>query len=106
MKQIPRSLRKGTQKLSSDLRAVVEDADSLLRIAVNEAGNEYTQARERLANSLLSARSALETMEQAAVGRADEARRTTTAYVQQSPWQALGLAAGIGLLAGLMFWRS
>jgi ElaB/YqjD/DUF883 family membrane-anchored ribosome-binding protein len=34
--------------------------------------------------------------------RAEEAVATAEAYVQQNPWQSVGIAAGVGFLLGLL----
>ena len=37
--------------------------------------------------------------------RAQQAARYTDEYVHENPWRAIGVAAGIGLLLGLMIGR-
>jgi ElaB/YqjD/DUF883 family membrane-anchored ribosome-binding protein len=92
----------GGARLSHDLHAVVEDAEQLLRLTLNEASGEYAAARDRLADSLLSAKGALVAMERTARARMNGAGRTTVAYARLHPWQALGLAAGLGVLAAMV----
>ena len=35
----------------------------------------------------------------------DEAVKATEAYVRENPWQAVGIAAGVGLVLGLLISR-
>jgi ElaB/YqjD/DUF883 family membrane-anchored ribosome-binding protein len=72
-----------TEKLMDDLRAVVRDAQTLLQAAAAESG-------ERLEGAGESAR---------------EAAHEIDAQVRRNPWAAVGVAAGVGLVLGLLLGR-
>lgn len=77
-----------------ELRNIVTEAQALLN-AVGADGDEAArQVGDKLTESLDRARGALEGFE-------DDASR----YVRDNPWQSLGLAAAIGLLAGVLVAR-
>jgi len=92
-------------KLVADLKVVVADAEELLRATASQAGEKVSAARDRIQASLASAKVKLNDAERAAVAKAKEAAKATDDYVQDNPWQAVGIAAGVGFLLGLLIGR-
>ena len=72
-----------TNNLMDDLRAVIADAEELLRATADQAGPRVQEARERLGG----------------------AGRQLDAQVREHPWAAVGIAAGLGLIAGILLSR-
>lgn len=99
------ALQDGQQRLAKDLRAVVEDAEALLRQAVQGAGQGYGDARARLEQTLKSARSELSALEGALADGVYQAGRAADHYVHRHPWESIGIGAGIGVLVGLLLGR-
>lgn len=99
------ALEDGQQRLAKDLRTVVEDAEALLREAVQGAGQGYGDARARLEQSLKSARTELSALEGALADRVYQAGRAADHYVHRHPWESIGVGAGVGLLVGLLLGR-
>lgn len=94
-----------TQKLVADLKVVVADAEELLRASAGQAGEKVAVARERIQASLAAARIKLSDAEQAVRERSKEAANATDEFVHDQPWKAVGIAAGIGLVIGLLIGR-
>ncbi|HUK05764.1 MAG TPA: DUF883 family protein [Burkholderiales bacterium] len=92
-------------KLVADLKVVVADAEELLRATASQAGEKVAAARERIQASLASAKVKLTEAERAALEKAKEAAKATDDYVHENPWRAVGIAAGVGLLLGLLIGR-
>jgi ElaB/YqjD/DUF883 family membrane-anchored ribosome-binding protein len=92
-------------KLVADLKIVVADAEELLRATASQAGEKVSVARERIQASLASARVKLVEAERALAERTRQAAKVTDEYVHEHPWQAVGAAAAIGLLLGLLISR-
>jgi len=92
-------------KLVQDFRAVVADAEELLKATASQAGEKVAVARERIQDSLHNAKVKLAAAEDVIVQRGKEAARATDDYVRENPWQAVGVAAGIGLVIGLLIGR-
>lgn len=88
--------------ISKDLHAVIGDAEELLLHVRREAGSELGEARQRLETTLHSAKARLQAAQQALGQNVQHTVRATEGYVQQKPWTALGISAGIGLVAGLI----
>src|SRR5688500_8609041 len=92
-------------KLVQDMRVVISDAEDLLRATANQAGEKIAVARERIQDSLHQAKVKLAEAEALVTERAKQAARYTDEYVHENPWRAIGVAAGIGLVLGLLMSR-
>ena len=92
-------------KLTQDMRLVISDAEELLRATASLAGEKIGAARERIQDSISQAKIKLAEAEAIVTDRARQAARATDQYVHENPWQAIGAAAGIGLLLGLILSR-
>jgi len=94
-----------SEKLLRDLQAVVDDAEALLQATAAQTGERVDGIRERATASLKQARTRLLEAEGEAVEQVKEAAASADVYVHENPWQAVGVAAGIGLLLGLLISR-
>jgi ElaB/YqjD/DUF883 family membrane-anchored ribosome-binding protein len=94
-----------TDKLVADLKVVVADAEELLRATASQAGEKVSVARERIQASLATAKVKLGEAERAAIEKAKLAAKATDEYVHDNPWKAVGIAAGVGLVLGLLISR-
>jgi|SRR6478735_3959288 len=88
--------------LQVELQALIGDAEKLLQHAANLAGDQADELRKHIQLNLQRARETLGSGEDAIREHADELQRASVSYVQQNPLQTLGIAAGIGLLIGLL----
>lgn len=94
-----------TAKLVDDLKLVIRDAEALLQATAAQSGEKIEGLRARATESLQSARRRLAAVETEAVREAREAAAAADDYVHANPWQAVGVAAGVGLLLGLLIGR-
>ena len=90
------------QKLVSDMRVVVSDAEEILRATAGVAGEKMVDLRERIAERLRDAKLRLADAEAALVDKTKAAARATDDYVHDNPWKSVGVAAGVGFLLGLL----
>ena len=81
-------------RLMDELRAVIADAEELLRATADQAGPKVQEVRARAEESLRNAREHLQ-----------GAGRQLDSQVRDNPWAAVGVAAAIGLLAGILLSR-
>ena len=93
------------EKLMLDMRAVVTDAEELLRATAGQAGEKISAARERIQSNLAVAKDKLVDAEHAIADKATQATKATDEYVHENPWKAVGIAAGVGLVVGLLISR-
>ncbi len=90
------------EKLVEDLKIVIADAEDLLRATASQAGEKISAAREKVQDSLDRAKSGLGDIEDVVMDTGRQAARATDEYVQAHPWQAVGIAAAVGLVIGLL----
>ena len=90
------------EALVMDFADVLTEADTLLKQAAKESGDKATDLRAQVEAKLRTARLKLADMQDDAVDRAKAAARATHEYVQDNPWQAVGVGVAIGFLVGLM----
>jgi len=92
-------------KLVSDLKLVVSDAEELLKLTAGQAGEKIAAVRDKLQRGLEQAKTKLVDLEGKAVEKTKAAARATDTYVHENPWKSVGVAAGVGFLLGLLIGR-
>ena len=80
--------------LMTDLKAVIADAEELLRATADQAGPRVEEVRARAEESLRAAREHLR-----------GAGAELDSQVRANPWAAVGIAAGVGLVIGILLSR-
>jgi ElaB/YqjD/DUF883 family membrane-anchored ribosome-binding protein len=93
------------EKLVADMKNVVADAEEILRATAGVAGEKMSELRERIGVHLSDAKLRLADAEALVVDKAKAAACAADDYVNENPWQAVGIAAGAGLLLGLIIAR-
>jgi len=89
-------------KLVADMKVVIADAEELLKATASAAGDRVSAARTRMEDSLHTARVKLAEAQEVVVDKAKAAARATDDYVHDHPWQAIGIAAGLGFAIGML----
>ena len=92
-------------KLVDEFSSVLSEAETLLDKASKETGDKARDLRTQVEARLLSAKLKLQELQGQAVDRAKDAAKATDDYVHENPWQAIGIAAAVGLVAGLLMSR-
>lgn len=93
------------EKLAQDLKIVIADAEDLLRATASQAGDKVSAAREKIQDSLRHAKVKLAEVEDVLIDKGKQAARATDEYVHDNPWRAVGIAAGVGLIIGMLISR-
>jgi len=75
-----------SEQLLAELRAVAHEAEELLQATADQTGARVEELRERAKDAL-------------------EAARGIDDQVRKNPWAAVAIAAGVGLLIGLLLSR-
>ena len=91
--------------LAGDFRSVVTDVEELLKATAGQTGDQLSSARDRVADSLKQMRAVLENAERATATKAKHAAGEVDQYAHENPWQAIGIAASIGFLIGVVVTR-
>jgi ElaB/YqjD/DUF883 family membrane-anchored ribosome-binding protein len=92
-------------KLMADLQLVLADAEALLAATAGDASGSVAELRERVQATLSQAKSGLIDAQAQVVDRAKAAAKATDGYVHENPWKSVGVAAGVGLLVGMLIGR-
>ncbi len=92
-------------KLMNDLRVVVADAEELLRMTADEAGDAAVDIRNRIQTRMIQAKADLLVLQDAAIAKVKAAGDATDEFVHENPWKSMGIAGAVGLLLGLLISR-
>ena len=84
------------EQLVRDFKVLVADAEALLKATAGQSGETLAAMRAKVE---------MTEAEQAALVKAKAAAEATDTYVHENPWQAVGIAAGVGLVIGLLIGR-
>jgi ElaB/YqjD/DUF883 family membrane-anchored ribosome-binding protein len=93
------------EQLVSDIKSVISEAEEMLSHTADQTGDKISQLRARVKARLSDARERLVDAEAALRHHTKKAARATDDYVHESPWTAVGVAAAVGLLVGLIIGR-
>lgn len=99
------SLVQTQEKLVSAIRSEISDAEEMLSATSDQAGETITKLRSRVEKRLREAKFRLIDAETALVSRTREAAHAADEYVHESPWVSIGVAAGVGVVVGLLLSR-
>ena len=99
------SVRVSGDKLGADLKVVLADVEALLKQAASSTGQQAVELRERAAENLLRASLRFSEARIAAAEKSRAAARRADDWVHGNPWAAVGAAAGVGFLIGMLVSR-
>jgi ElaB/YqjD/DUF883 family membrane-anchored ribosome-binding protein len=92
-------------KLVADMKVVMADAEELLKATASAAGEKVSTARARMEDSLRTARVKVAEAQEIVADKAKAAAQATDDYVHAHPWKAVGFAAAIGVIVGMLIGR-
>ncbi len=93
------------EQLVNEIKSVISEAEEMLGATADQTGEKIANLRARIEARLGDARLRLREAEALLVTTTKAAARATDEYVHKSPWTAVGIAAGVGLLVGLIIGR-
>ena len=91
------------EKLVEDVKVLTKDVQDLLKATASVVGEKAAEARVKVEESLKVAQEKLATAHETVKAKGKEAITATDEYVRDNPWNAVGIAAGVGFLLGLGF---
>ena len=80
-------------KLMSDLKLVMSDAEALLAATADDASGGIAELRTRVQATLAHAKNGLIDAQAAVVDKAKAAAKATDGYVHENPWKSISIAA-------------
>ncbi|HOE43710.1 MAG TPA: DUF883 family protein [Rhodoferax sp.] len=99
------SIQLSKDKLAQDLHQGIADAEELLRLTADQVGESATELRGRMRDRLSRAKAELAHLQEVTVAKAKAAGHATDEFVHENPWKSIGIAAGLGLVVGLLISR-
>jgi ElaB/YqjD/DUF883 family membrane-anchored ribosome-binding protein len=90
-----------TTTTPEEVRALLQDIENALSETTGEAAEKFTELRERLHAVLAEGQNSFERIRSEAVRHAKQADH----FVRENPYYAVGIAAGVGALVGLLVSR-
>jgi ElaB/YqjD/DUF883 family membrane-anchored ribosome-binding protein len=92
-------------RMAHHLRTLADEAEALLQATARAGDAKVAETRERLRGELTHLRQRLTDLEARAGMQLKSAAHRTDEAVHAHPYTAIGVAAAIGLLAGLLIGR-
>jgi ElaB/YqjD/DUF883 family membrane-anchored ribosome-binding protein len=89
------------ERLAGDLKALMRDAEELMKATAGQAGEKVAELRSRLSAAIESAKATCHRLEEKTVAAAKATDRT----IREHPYESVGIAFGIGLLVGVLVGR-
>jgi ElaB/YqjD/DUF883 family membrane-anchored ribosome-binding protein len=99
-------MTQATQKLVTDLKILAADAEELVKATAAQTGDRIVEARGKIQQSVADLKPRLAQAQAALTENAKMAANSADTMVRDKPWAAIGVAAGVGLLLGLLIGRS
>lgn len=93
------------EQLMADFKVVIADAEALLKATANQGDEKIAEIRAKAEDSLRIAKVRMAETQAELALKAREAAKAADVYVHNNPWEAVGVAAGLGLLIGLLMSR-
>jgi len=93
------------ERLMSDLKNAIGDAEQWLRGAASSTADGAEEAKSQFKETLRSAKTNLLTLEDTALAKSKLAAQCADTYVHDNPWRAVVIGGVVGLLAGVIISR-
>lgn len=91
-----------TSSSPEEIRALLHDVEAALSETTGETAEKFSELRERLQAVLAEGQSSYERIKSESVRYAKQADH----FVRENPYYAVGIAAGVGALVGLLLSRN
>jgi len=98
-------LENNISTVNNDVKTLVKDAQALFTAATALTGEKAEELRGRGMRALDSALAKAHEAQAGAVQATKEMASSTDAYVKENPWRSIAVAAGVGLLVGVILGR-
>lgn len=94
------------ENLVSSFKALLGDAEELLKVTTSDANEKVADARRRIEHRLEEGKKTLAETQTYLTEKTKEATEVAEGYMKENPWSAVGIAVGVGLLLGLLSRRN
>lgn len=98
-------LNSNVKTVRNDLKTLVKDAQELFREASQTTGEKAEELRAKGLVLLDAAMERAQEVQSLAMEKGKAAVHGADEFVQENPWKAVAISAGIGILAGMLMSR-
>jgi len=91
----------GADQLIGEFKALMADAEALIQATEGHADGAISSIRSKAQETIAGAKESLSNIEGQLSDKAKAVATSTDDFVHRNPWEAVGVAAGLGLLIGL-----
>ncbi|MBU3577612.1 YqjD family protein [Polynucleobacter sp. UK-Kesae-W10] len=95
----------GADQLVSEFKSLMADAEALIKATEDHPGDAISSLRNKALETLSGAKQSLSNLEGTLADKAKVVAEGADDFVHRNPWEAVGVAAGLGLLLGLFIRR-
>ena len=93
------------ESLITEFKSLMADAEALIKATEDHPGEAISSIRNKALETLAGAKESLSGVEGKLLDKAKIAADGADDFVHRNPWEAVGVAAGLGLLIGLFIGR-
>lgn len=94
-----------TGGMSAEMRNLISDVEDLLKGVANVGDADVARLRARVTETVQSAKESLRQGTETLRVHANDAATTADTYVRERPWAAIGIAAALGVVVGMLAGR-
>ena len=98
-------LKSNIKTTRTDMKTLIEEAQDLFREATQVTGAKADELRSKGLSLLETATQKAHEFQEVALEKGKKAAQATDEFVHEHPWKAVGIAAGIGLVVGVLIAR-
>jgi ElaB/YqjD/DUF883 family membrane-anchored ribosome-binding protein len=98
-------LASNVKTVRNDMSTLLRDAQDLFREATSATGEKADELRKKGISLLETATIKGQELQAAAIETGKEMVETADDFVQENPWKSVAIAAGVGLLVGVLIAR-
>lgn len=98
-------LNANIKTVRNDMNTLVKDAQELFREAGLATGQKAEELRAKGLVMLENAMDKAHELQAIAVEKGKAAAQSTDEFVHEHPWKSIGIAAGVGLVVGMLIAR-
>lgn len=91
--------------LISEFKNLMADAEALIQATEDHPSEAISSIRNKTLDTIAGAKASLSSLEGPLTDKAKEVALGADNFVHRNPWEAVGVAAGLGLLIGLFIRR-
>lgn len=93
------------ERVLTDLQTLTRDTEDLLKATAGDVSEKAKETRARVSAALERARTTCVHLQEQTVATAKAAAKKTDTVIREHPYEAIGVAFGVGLLLGVVMTR-